>query len=146
MIRKILVAIDGSDCADRALDLALDLANQYSADIQLLSVVTSCFLPSQSMYLIHSEAVDDCNRQLETAFRGILSEADGKVKKERPHLKVSTRLETGDPTEKIVEIAKREKIDIIIMGRRGSGRREYTLGSVSSNVVDNAPCPVLIVK
>jgi nucleotide-binding universal stress UspA family protein len=98
------------------------------------------------MYLVKSEAIDDCIRQLETAFRGILSKADEKVKKEKPYLKVSTKLETGDPGEKIVETAKRENFDIIVMGRRGLGRAEYALGSVSSNVADNAPCPVLLVR
>ena len=146
MIRKILVALDGSDCAERALDFALDIAHQYSAEIQLLSVVIPCFLPSQSMYLLKSEAIDDCVKQLEIAFRGILSEAEGKVKKEKPYLKVSTKLETGDPSEKIVETAKRGNFDIIVMGSRGLGRRDYALGSVSSKVADHAPCPLLIVK
>jgi len=146
LIRKILVALDGSDCAERALDFALDIAHQYSAEIQLLSVVIPCFLPSQSMYLLKSEAIDDCVKQLETAFRGILSEADEKVKKEKPYLKASTKLETGDPAEKILETAKRGSFNIIVMGSRGLGRRDYALGSVSSRVVDNASCPVLIVK
>ena len=140
------MAVDGSDCAERALDFAIDLATKYSAEIQLLSVVIPCFLPSQSMYLVKSEAIDDCVKQLETAFKGILSEADGKVKKEKPYLKVSTKLETGDPGEKIVETAKRGNFDIIVMGRRGLGLREYTLGSVSSKVADSATCPILIVR
>ena len=146
MIRKILVAIDGSDCAKRALDFALDLAHKYSAEIQLITIIPPCFLPSQSMYLIKSEAIDDCIKQLETAFRGILSEADEKVKKEKPYLKASTKLETGDPGEKILETAKRGSFDIIVMGSRGLGRRDYALGSVSSKVADHAPCPLLIIK
>ena len=140
------MALDGSDHADRALDFALDLAHKYSAEIQLLSVVLPCFLPSQSMYLIKSEAIDDCVKQLETAFSAVLSKADEKVKKEKPYLKVSTKLEKGDPGEKIVETAKRGNFDIIVMGSRGLGRREYALGSVSSKVADNATCPVLIIK
>jgi nucleotide-binding universal stress UspA family protein len=146
LIKKILVAVDGSDCAQRALDFALDLADQYSAEIQLLSVVIPCFLPSQSMHLVKSEAIEDCINQLKTAFGGYLSEAEEKVKKKKPHLKVSTKLENGDPSEKIIETAKRANFDIIVMGSRGLGLREYALGSVSSKVVDNAPCPVLIVK
>jgi len=140
------VALDGSDHAERALDFALDLAHQYSAEIQLLTVVPPCFLPSQSMHIIKSEAIEDCVKQLETAFRGVLSKADGKVKKEKPYLKVSTKFEKGDPGEKIVETAKRGNFDIIVMGSRGLGRRDYALGSVSSRVADNAPCPVLICK
>ncbi len=146
MISKILVAIDGSDHAECALNFALDLAHKYSAEIQLLSVVPPCFLPTQSMYFIKSEAFDECDKQLGNFFRGVLSKADGKVKKEKPYLKVSTKLENGDPAAKIVEIAERGSFDIIVMGSRGLGRRDYALGSVSSRVADNAPCPVLIVK
>ena len=140
------MALDGSDNAERALDFALGLAHQYSAEIQLLTVVPPCFLPSQSMYLIKSEAIADCAKQLEISFRGVLSKADGKVKEEKPFLKMSTKLENGDPAKKIVEAAKRGNFDIIVMGSRGLGRRDYALGSVSSKVADNAPCPVLIVK
>jgi nucleotide-binding universal stress UspA family protein len=140
------VALDGSNCAERALDFALDLAHKYSAEIQLLSVVPPCFLPSYSIHVAKSEAIAECVRQLETSFRGILSKADGKAKKEKPYLKVSTKLENGDPAAKIVETAKRGNFDIIVIGSRGLGRRDYALGSVSSKVADNAPCPVLICK
>ena len=140
------MALDGSDQADHALNFALELADQYSLEIQLLTVVPPVFLPVHSASVITSEAIADVTRQLETSSRGVLSKAQEKVKKEKPDLKVSTKFEHGAPDEKIVETAKREKFDIIIIGRRGLGRRDYGLGSVSSRVADNATCPVLIVK
>jgi len=151
LIKKILVALDGSDQADHALDFALELADQYSGEIQLLTVVPRVFLPVHTVCMpacsvITSEAIAEVTRHLETCSRGVLSKAQEKVKKEKPDLKVSTIFEHGDPDEKIVEMAKREKFDIIVMGSRGVGRREYGLGSVSSRVADNATCPVLIVK
>jgi nucleotide-binding universal stress UspA family protein len=140
------VALDGSECAEHALDFALDLAHKYSAEIQLLSVVPPCFLPSYSMYIAKSEAIAECVKQLETILRGILSKAAEKAKKEKPYLNLSTKLENGDPAAKIVETAKRGNFDIIVIGSRGLGRKDYALGSVSSRVADSAPCPVLIVK
>jgi nucleotide-binding universal stress UspA family protein len=138
------VALDGSDCAERALDFALDLAHRYSAEIQLLTVVPPVFLPVHSFDIVKSEAIADATTQLENSFRGVLSKAEKKVKK--TNLKVSTKLEHGSPDEKIVEMAERGNFDIIVMGSRGLGRRDYALGSVSSKVADNAHCPVLLVK
>jgi len=146
LIRKILVALDGSDHAERALDFALDLAHQYSAEVQLVTVVPPVFLPVYSFYIVKSKSIADATIQLENSFRGVLLKAEEKVKKEKPNLKVSTKFEHGNPDEKIVETAKRGNFDIIVMGSRGLGRRNYALGSVSSRVADNAPCPVLIVK
>ncbi|MCW4011099.1 MAG: universal stress protein [Candidatus Bathyarchaeota archaeon] len=144
MINKILVALDGSEISEHALDFALELAHQYSAEIQLLTVVPPVLLPAYSFDVAKSEAIADMTAQLERSFRGVLSKAEEKAKKTT--LKVSTKLEHGSPDEVIVEIAKREKFEIIVMGSRGLGHRGYGLGSVSSAVADNATCPVLIVK
>jgi nucleotide-binding universal stress UspA family protein len=138
------VALDGSDCAERALDFALDLAHKYSAEIQLLTVVPSIFLPVHSFDIVKSAAIADATIQLENSFRGVLSKAEGKVKK--TNLKVSTKLEHGSPDEKIIETAARGSFDVIVMGSRGIDHRGYGLGSVSSRVADCATCPVLIVK
>lgn len=146
MIKKILVALDGSDHATHALDFALDLAEKYSAEILLLTVVPPILIPTYSFYVLKQNALAECTKQLETSFRGVISKAVTKAKKEKPSLKVFTKLEHGDPDEKIVEAAKRGQFDIIVMGSRGLGRRETILGSVSSRVVDKATCPVLVLK
>jgi len=146
LIRKILVALDGSDHAERALDYALDLAHHYSAEIQLLTVVPPIFLPVHSFNIAKSQAIADAAQQLENSFKEVLSKAEERVKKEKSNLKVSTKFEHGNPDEKIVEMAKLGNFDIVVVGSRGLGRRDYALGSVSSRVADNAPCPVLIVK
>jgi nucleotide-binding universal stress UspA family protein len=146
LIRKILVAIDGSDCAERALNFALDLAQQYSAEIQLLTVVPPLFLPMHSMTVATSALVTEVTTQLENIFKGALYKAEEKVRQEKPKLKLSAKIEYGRPEEKIVEIAKSGCFDLIAMGSWGLGRGEYGLGSVSSKVADCATCPVLIVK
>jgi nucleotide-binding universal stress UspA family protein len=80
-------------------------------------------------------------------YEKILKQAFEKAKKTKPKLKVSTKLLEGRPSEKIVEEAKAEGIDAIIMGSRGlGGIKEFFLGSASHRVADQAPCPVLIVK
>jgi nucleotide-binding universal stress UspA family protein len=144
LIRKILVAVDGSEPAMRALNFALDIAQHYSAELHLLTVVPPVFLPVHSFDVVKSDAIANATIQLEDSFRKALAHAEEKVKKD--NLKISTKLENGNPDQKIVEEAKNGSFDIIVMGSRGLGHRGYGLGSVSASVADEATCPVLIVK
>ena len=146
MVKKILVALDGSKAANNALNFALGLAEITSVDIELLTVVPPVFLPSYSIYVLKSDAIADCAKELETSFRGVLSKAQRDIQKRKNDFKVSTKFKKGEPAEKIVEVAERGNFDIIVMGSRGLGGRVSTLGSVSSRVIDNVSCPVLIVK
>jgi nucleotide-binding universal stress UspA family protein len=145
MIEKILVAIDGSDHADRALNFAMALAQKFEAKILLLTVVPPLFLPIPSLNVMKSQAVTDALAELEQSFEAVLSKAERKAK-ELTGLRVFTRLERGNPDEAIVETAKIGNFDLIVIGSRGLGRRDFALGSVSSRVAENATCPVLIVK
>jgi nucleotide-binding universal stress UspA family protein len=146
LFKKILAALDGSKAANHALNFALGLAEATSAELELLTVVPPVFLPSHSIYVLKSEAVADCAKALDVTFRGVLSKAQREAQKRKPELKISTRFEKGEPAEKIVEVAERGNFDLIVMGSRGLGGRVSALGSVSSRVVDNACCPVVIVK
>ena len=96
--------------------------------------------------MLKSDAIADCAKELETSFRGVLSKAQRDIQKRKNDFKVSTKFKNGEPAEKIVEVAERGNFDIIVMGSRGLGGRVSTLGSVSSRVIDNVSCPVLIVK
>lgn len=143
MINNILVAIDGSAQANRALDFALDLAQKYSAKIMLLAVVPPVFLPIPSLNVMKSQAITDASAELESSFRAVISKAEEKTRKFAT-VGVFTKLEHGNPDEVIIKTAELGKFDIIVIGSRGN--RGYALGSVSSRVAENAPCPVLIVK
>jgi nucleotide-binding universal stress UspA family protein len=57
------------------------------------------------------------------------------------------KLVEGRPSDRIIETAKTEDFDLVVMGSRGlGGIKEFLLGSVSDRVADEVPCPVLIVK
>ena len=143
MIGKILVAIDGSTEADRALDFALNLAQKYSAEVTLLTVVPSVFLPVPSLNVINSEAIADASAELEKGFNVVMYRAKKKAKR-ISSIEVFTELKHGNPDEVIIETAEYGKFDLVVIGSRGY--RSYTLGSVSSRVVEKATCPILIVK
>ncbi len=146
-----MVALDGSESADKALDFAFDLAAKYSAEIVLLSVVPPVTTPMSPDSLEVPVSLEVLNQHLEeliASHKKVLSEALRKSEKIKPDLSVSTKLVKGRrPSESIVETAKEGKFDIIVMGSRGlGGIKEFFLGSVSDRVADEAVCPVLIVK
>ena len=148
MIKKILLAIDGSQSADHALDFGLDLAMKYSAEVMIISVIDS---PQSSLVvkgmLYAPTSTQKYLKKLRDFHEKILLEASNKTKKISPELKVSIKLLEGRPDDKIVERAKKESIDLIVLGSRGlGGIKGFVLGSVSDRVADEASCPVLIVK
>lgn len=146
MVKKILVALDGSTASNNALNFALELADNLSAVVELLTIVPPVFLPSYSIYVLKSDAISECAKNLEISFRGVLSKAQEEARRRHPKINVSTRFEKGEPSEKIVEVANQGGFELIIIGSRGLGGRVSALGSVSSRVVDKSNCPVLIVK
>jgi nucleotide-binding universal stress UspA family protein len=152
LIKKILVALDGSKPADKALDFALDLAEKYSANIVLLSVVPLVIVPlgtypTAGVPPIPPVAMNTYSKELRVSHEKVLSEALKKAKKIKPNLKVSTKLVEGRPSDKIIEAAKEGNFDIIVVGSRGlGGIKKLFLGSVSDRVANEAACPVLIVK
>lgn len=152
MIKRILVALDGSEPADKALDFALDLAEKYSANIVLLSVIQPAIVPmisypASGVPPVAPAAYDIYTKGFRAGHKKVLSQALKKARKIKPKLKVSTKLVEGRPSDKIIETAEKGNFDIIIMGSRGlGGIKEFFLGSVSDRVADEAACPVLIVK
>ena len=148
LIKNILVAIDGSKSADKALDFALDLAQKYSAKIVLISVfeplsvsmITLGIGLSPVNLATHIDGLMDFRKK-------ILLDAVKKAKNKNSELVVTKILAEGRPSDKIVETAKEQKCDLIVIGSRGlGGIKEFFLGSVSNRVADHAQCPVLIIK
>lgn len=121
MIKKILVPLDGSKPSEEGLDLALDLAGKYSAKVLLLRVVPATvysdpfIAPTTPSPLITPTVTDSYARKLR---EGVLSEAFKKVKVK---LDVSAKLVRGTPAEKIIQTAREESFDVIVLGSRGLG-------------------------
>ena len=150
MIKNILVPIDGSEHSNNALKFGLDLAEKYSAKLTLLSVaqpvvVTGPMFITQPMMPPTSTAM--YVQAIESAHKKMLEDTYNRAKAEKPDLEISKMLVDGRPADSIVEIADKEKFDLIVIGSRGvGGVKKFFLGSVSDRVSDEAHCPVLIVK
>jgi nucleotide-binding universal stress UspA family protein len=148
LFKKILVALDGSEHADHALECALDLAEKYAASVLSVSV----FHPEPlSLDLEPNFTLPQTTEQFLISIKAyhekVLSESLKRVTKLKPKLNISTKLMKGRPADEIVEEAREGNFDLIVMGSRGvGGISQLLLGSVSDRVADHAPCPVLIVR
>ena len=149
MIDRILVPLDGSKHADKALDWALDLAEKYGASIELLTVIPllNTFMTGSYSAPGKVPLLGPTVKELQERAGKMLVRALKKAEKSKPNLKISTKILEGRPSNKIVETAKKENFNLIVMGSRGlGGVKEFFLGSVSDRVADEALCPVVIVK
>lgn len=140
MFKRILLAVDGSEHAERAAKVAADLAHcMKSAELRI--VVAYEAIPS---YLGEPN--------LQAAVNARLLEAQEIMKKAvelagNSLIDVHTEMIEGNPAEVIIEVAKIRQSELIVMGSRGLGRLAgLVLGSTSQKVVSHAPCPVLIVR
>lgn len=143
MFSKILVAVDGSQCAEKALKSAVDLAKKYNAKLILIHVVLRqlAVAPSQAGVIATSVFV----KEMEVEGKEIITKAEAFVKTEG--VECACKMIQGVPAEEIVKTARDEGVDLIVMGSRGLTEvRAFLLGSVSDKVSHHAKCPTLIVK
>ena len=145
MFKKILVPIDGSESAWRALEHALALGNKFGSEIIVLNVVQNYNNISVLAVPLDANAVIESNNELRRIGGHILKNAETRLSEFTG--KVEYVLEEGHPAETVLNLAKNQACDVIIIGSRGlSGIKEFFLGSVSSRVSQYAKVPVLIVK
>jgi len=153
MMKKILVPIDGSEQADKALTFALDLAQKYTTEVEILHVIPP-FSIKLTPYPVMGESpvippqwLNDYYKQAKEESGKMLSEAKKLAQSKAGDLKISSKLGEGRPSDIIVAEAESENFDLIVMGSRGlGGIKEFILGSVSNQVVHESKSPVLIVK
>lgn len=145
MYKKILVPVDGSEGAWKALATAAQMAECFGAELLVANVVQP--YSGSMMTAVHMDAtiISRNNQELESISSQVLSLAKEKLAGFKG--KVETVMEIGHPSNKVLSLAKEEGCDLIVIGSRGlSGIAEFFLGSVSSRVVQAAEVPVVVVK
>ena len=147
MLRKILVPLDGSENADRGLDLACDLALKYDAEICLLHVVHALGdgpVPGPQARFAELENMDV--REAVWSMGSELLRAAANRAHDKGIASVDRKLRVGEPATEIGKQAEDMKADAVIMGRRGIGTLKGLLvGSVSSKVMQLVPCTCIVV-
>ncbi|MGO4887701.1 universal stress protein [Anaerobacillus sp. MEB173] len=138
---RILVAYDGSELSKKALEMTKKLANQdEKIEIHVVSVVTPINAGAEFGIPYEHIRIEQQKKVQELLDDVKVSLEDLPNKKEIVMLK-------GRPAEMIVDYAKNRNTDLLVIGSRGlSTFKEIILGSVSHNVVQHAPCPVLVAK
>lgn len=139
--KHILVATDFSSSSERALELAVKLANTFDANLTLLHVWEIPVYPYMDFVLSSAELM----RSVESAAEHRLSEALGELRKRVPAAR--SLLKLGTPWEQIIATAKDEHADVIVLGTHGRrAAKRLLMGSVAEKVVRLAPVPVLTAR
>jgi nucleotide-binding universal stress UspA family protein len=128
--KKILVGTDTSASADLAVQAAADLARRTDAQLLVVHVRSD------------GGARDAADPQKTADPVRYLAEMTGRF----PRVTVRSWSETGEPAERLVEVAERERVDTIVLGNRGThGSWWRVRDSVPNLVLRHAPCSVFIV-
>ena len=139
MYKKILVPTDGSEFAKKAQKHALFLAKNSGAEIVAVSVTENNFVNGLPL----DDEIYQLNQVLKERSEENLKEFDELVEDD---LKITHVIREGSPAKVILQVAKDEDIDLIVMGSSGkSGFDRFIMGSVADKVVNSAKCAVLVV-
>lgn len=142
-LRKIFVPTDFSDCSKKALQYAVPFAKQFNATLILLHVVPRHSSIDGETYPV------DCELTLEKDLRENARRKLDELAKEFPLHEFPVQIETclGATGVEIAREAKKLEADLIVISTHGrTGRAHALAGSVAENLVQLAPCPVLVVR
>jgi nucleotide-binding universal stress UspA family protein len=139
VLKTILVALDGAEMQDRVIQSLAELQLQPTTKIVLAHVIPAIEL-NQEVAGDRPQAVAEglpylhIEKQLQSYQATLPGES-------------TIEIVTGDPAEEIIRLANIYQADLIAIGSRGlTGVKRIIQGSVSSQVVENAPCSVMVVK
>ena len=147
MFSKILVPLDGSDHAQRAAHVAIDLAGKYGSHVIFLTVTRKFKMSDQVRRFMTAEnLMGEPQYLIDEMSKAILSEVR-EYARQREFKNFDAIVREGQPARTIADFAKNHSVDLIVMGRRGLGDLEgMLLGSVSHKVASLADCIVTLVK
>jgi nucleotide-binding universal stress UspA family protein len=139
---KILVPVDGSDSANRAVDHVIGLAKAQPAhDIHVLNVQIPVLSGHAKMFISEQQLNDYYREEANVALKS----AQERLK--QANVPYTHHISVGHIAETIAQYAKENSIDQIVMGTRGMGAiSEFVLGSIASKVIHLSSVPVTLIK
>jgi nucleotide-binding universal stress UspA family protein len=142
VLRKVLIATDGSENAEKAANFGVQIAELSGAKVYAVYVIDTTPYYSIPLDEVWSKEVYE---QLEKMGSEITSDVENTAK--TAGLEAESLVLKGDPAEKIVNFAEEQNVDMIVVGSHGIGGFErLVIGSVSEKVVRHAKVPVLVVR
>lgn len=141
--QKILIPVDFSEPSQKALDVAIELAQPLQARLFLLHVIEPPVAGSWPGGMGMGAAYSEVMAQMEANARQYLE--DDVERGRQAGLTCVGEILHGSPFQQIIEVANQKQVDLIVMGTRGHvGLKRFFLGSVAENVMRMATCPVLV--
>ncbi len=145
MFKKILLCTDFSEDSHWAFTYALDLAKIHKSKLLILHVTPepvhpeqlSIYLPPEKLEELRASQKKEIDQQLETHY----------LKKMDRFKNYQVILKEGEPFMEIIQVAKKEPADLIVMGTHGrTGLDHILFGSTAEKVVRKSPCPVMTIR
>lgn len=142
---KILIGIDDSPCSRAAMGFVRKSPWAAKSHVVVLSAVRPPVMAYSEIYVPPAAAMDEVMQEEKVAHQELVSQAERELRE--AGLETEGRVILGDPREAIVETARGEAADLVVVGSHGrSGIAKLLMGSVASHVVTHSPCSVLVVK
>jgi nucleotide-binding universal stress UspA family protein len=139
--KHILAPTDFSEASNQALDYAITFAGKLQARLTVLHVVELFPLGRADMTTVPEAYIEDLKREANLLMQSYLARITA------AGLTGDVVIMHGTPFQEIMDVAKEQHADLIIMGTHGrTGLPHLLLGSVAERLVRLAPCPVLVVR
>lgn len=145
MFHNILVPLDGSENSYRTLPYAANLAKQFDSQINVLSVFRHHSYIEASISMVRPKEPENLDDVLSAYAREVVDRGKALLR-EQGVTKIKGFVKMGTASKKILEFAKKNNIDLIIISSKGNGDLTgYLLGGVSHKVAGLAKCPVMVI-
>jgi nucleotide-binding universal stress UspA family protein len=146
-IKKILAPTDLSELSVLGVRYALNLASAIEAEVLIYHVVDYETLTRYGQRSTAPSPFQPPDRHFLERYQVALSQfLKDHVPDLIPSANVQEKVELGSPSESIVDLAKSDGYDLIVMSTHGKSGSRMTVGSVTEKVVRTAPCPVLSIR
>ena len=131
---KVVLGVDGSPASMKAVECVADFADAIASVLVIAAVHTGLAMPDSELVRIERETAEGHVR-------------DATAKLAALGTRVTFRVIDGDPRQVLVDTARTENADLLVVGSRGrTGIARLLLGSVASHVAGHAPCSVFIAR
>ena len=159
LFKNILYATDLSETAKKAARYALNIAHEYNAELTILNVVPDLVeemsagmgydlaghFGQDKLKSFYEEGIDKSKAAVIERIYSLCEDAGNQL--ESCTIKPNVEIKVGNPTSRIVEMAREGGFDLIVVGTHGHGMMDdILLGSVARGVVKKSPVPVLTVR
>ena len=143
-LQHFLVATDGSDASNRAIDVAAEMAKSTDGTLSIVNVATPLTENQKTEFKqIAGELADAADVLAQRTLNDAQKRAGWSGLSPS---KITAMFRWGEPTEVIIDCIVKDKVDAVVVGRRGQGRLAGLLmGSVSQKLATLSPCAVVVV-